>query len=112
MDGGERIPQAEIDKFMNVCKSEADDSQRCRRIIGQLQAEYERYKEGVLQVVANSNKLQLEAAKEIERLKKQPRCPCGGDLEGLGRDIATKNEVWQCKKCQSQIIIEQALKEK
>lgn len=48
---------------------------------------------------------------ENEILKNQARCPCGGELEGLGYDINTKDEVWQCKKCNAQIIIEQALKE-
>jgi len=40
----------------------------------------------------------------------QPRCPCGGKLEGLGWDIDSGNEVWQCKKCNAQITIEQALR--
>ena len=31
-----RMPQSEITEFMEVSHSEADDSQRCRRIIGQL----------------------------------------------------------------------------
>ncbi len=31
-----RISMDEINKFMNVSKSEHDDSQRCRQIIGQL----------------------------------------------------------------------------
>ena len=34
-----------------------------------------------------------------------PRCRCGGELEGLGRDIKTKDEVWECKECNAQIII-------
>lgn len=42
---------------------------------------------------------------EIEDLKELPRCPCGGELEGLGHDIKTKDEVWQCKKCKAQMIV-------
>ena len=34
-----RILQEEIDEFMSVSKNEADDSRRCRQIIGQLRAE-------------------------------------------------------------------------
>ncbi len=33
------------------------------------------------------------------------RCRCGGELEGLGLDIKTKDEVWECKECNAQIII-------
>ena len=43
--------------------------------------------------------------KENKKLRQQPRCPCGGELEGLGVDIRTKEEVWQCKKCKSQVTI-------
>jgi len=52
-----------------------------------------------------------QAINNYDKLSKQPRCPCGGELEGLGWDIATKDEVWQCKKCNAQIVIQQALKE-
>lgn len=53
-----------------------------------------------------------EQNKEIRGLKEQPRCPCGGELEGLGYDIKTKDEVWECKKCYSQVIVKEALKDK
>ena len=41
-----KIPQSEIDEFMVHCKSERDDSQRCRQIITQLQAELKRKYKG------------------------------------------------------------------
>ena len=47
----------------------------------------------------------LEA--EVKGLKKQPRCPCGEELEALGWDNATRSVVWECKGCQAQIEIEQ-----
>jgi len=40
-----KINDSVIKEFMTTCKSEKDDSQRCRRIIGQLQAENEKLKE-------------------------------------------------------------------
>ena len=45
--GTPKMPQSAIDEFMNTCKSEADDSQRCRQIIGQLTAEVEDYKKAL-----------------------------------------------------------------
>ena len=53
-----------------------------------------------------------ERIKELESI---PRCPCGGELEGLGYDKTAKEVVFECKKCHSQLLLpkdvwEQALK--
>lgn len=53
----------------------------------------------------------INSHEKLAEDNQKPRCPCGGELEGLGWDRATKDEVWQCKKCNAQIIIKQALKE-
>lgn len=52
---------------------------------------------------------------ENKRLEATPRCPCGGELEGLGYDKITKEVVFECKKCHTQLLLsnevwEQALK--
>jgi len=44
---GKKIPNYIINDFMAVCRSEKDDSQRCRQIIGQLQAENEKQAERI-----------------------------------------------------------------
>ena len=57
-------------------------------------------------------KVKDELIKELEAI---PRCPCGGELEGLGYDRREKEVVFECKKCHAQILLqndvwEQALK--
>lgn len=53
--------------------------------------------------------------KRITELEAIPRCPCGGELEGIGYDKRTKEVVFECKKCHAQLLLsndvwEQALK--
>lgn len=48
---------------------------------------------------------------ENKNLRIQPRCPCGGELEGLGYDKETHDTVYQCKKCPAQLLIEHSPKE-
>ena len=33
------------------------------------------------------------------------RCPCSGELEGLGYDRKEKEVVFECKKCHSQLLL-------
>ncbi len=62
----------------------------------------------------NCDSEKLKAAQdEVERLEQTPRCPCNGVLEGVGVDRGTQDNVYNCKKCDAQLIIaRQALKPK
>lgn len=42
---------------------------------------------------------------ENKMLKKVPRCPCNGILEGVGYDIKTKDVIFECVKCKTQLIL-------
>ena len=81
---GEKIPQAEIDKFMNISKSEADDSQRCRDIIGQLQAELGCLKETMKDIRGRE--------REIKYHHTKPRASRHGNTTHICLDIESRIE--------------------
>ncbi|KKN75913.1 hypothetical protein LCGC14_0376210 [marine sediment metagenome] len=104
-----RYPRSSATKFqagrvINAESRARKNAKRYREQIEQLQTELTelKAKTGIPETLRELG----EARAEVERLRRQPRCPCGEELEGLGIDINTKEEVWQCKGCQLQMIIE------
>ena len=65
--------------------------------------------EGKRQLQERIKELEAENEQLKERIKELeaiPRCPCGGELEGLGYDRRKKEIVFECKKCHAQILLQ------
>lgn len=56
--------------------------------------------------------LNNKQTQRIKELESQPRCPCGGKLEGTGYDTKTKDVVFDCNKCGAQLILESKMWQK
>ena len=72
----------------------------------EISVEYTLLQEQIREIKAKDN--------EIKGLKKQPRCPCGGRLEGLGylRHGVEHKVEFRCTKCQTQMSVEYDVWEK
>ena len=87
------------------------ENDKLRELIKELEKDFAHE----VDIASQANVMCIKQAERIKELEAIPRCPCGGELEGLGYDRRAKEVVFECKKCHAQILLqkdvwEQALK--
>jgi len=77
---------------------ECEQLAQCEDIIKALREE-------LIKVNGQAMKAVMGLQTENKGLKQQARCPCGGELEGLGYGRSSATVCFQCKQCAAQLLL-------